>query len=490
MSFCWKVYMLLLGLLSLAVVLLTSSVGFVEVRRSTELLREQQRLYAATAATQVESGYHERNWPFEMLSKIAKDGNFAAWRVVDGNGQIVLADQPLATVSEEELAVIRWAIGYAEPTLIPGPKADTETWIIPMRMRTGNRPWSFWLSFHNYSIGRQIRNIIVTNVISAAVIAILLLPVAMALTGRAVRPLAMLAAVAAEMERGNLDVSLPSPTRDEIGQLITSFGAMARSIKVRDRRISEQMQALEESRRGLEVRVQERTAELTKANQELQHEVAERRRIAESLRESEERFRQVAESAGEWIWETDAEGVYTYSSPGVERILGYQPDEIVGKMHFHDLFSPDAQKELKEAVAKAFAARAPIKNFINANLHKNGNVVVMQTNGAPILDKDGNLVGYRGTDTDITERAKAEEELRRSLGQLERFNRLAVGRELRMIELKREINEMAAKAGLPAPYDLSRHDRAAAESQSNMKSQDSPAMAGAAGGERNATRGA
>jgi PAS domain S-box-containing protein len=65
--------------------------------------------------------------------------------------------------------------------------------------------------------------------------------------------------------------------------------------------------------------------------------ITERVQVEKSLRESEERFQQVAENAQEWIWEVDAHGLYTYASPVVEKMLGYKPEEVVGKKHFYDL---------------------------------------------------------------------------------------------------------------------------------------------------------
>ena len=63
--------------------------------------------------------------------------------------------------------------------------------------------------------------------------------------------------------------------------------------------------------------------------------------------------------------------------------------------------------------------------------------------------------GFGMITTDITQRVRAEEELTRQVQELELFNRLAVGRELRMIELKRQINELSEQLGKEAPYDLS-----------------------------------
>ena len=139
----------------------------------------------------------------------------------------------------------------------------------------------------------------------------------------------------------------------------------------------------------------------------------------EALRESEERFRQVAESVGDFIWEVDAQGLYLYTSPSVEKILGYRPDELIGKKHFYDLFAPEVREELKAAALTAFAAKQPFRAFPNPNVSKGGRVVHLETSGLPMLDAGGNLVGYRGADTDVTERKNSEATLEESRTQID-----------------------------------------------------------------------
>ena len=141
--------------------------------------------------------------------------------------------------------------------------------------------------------------------------------------------------------------------------------------------------------------------------------ITESRRAEEALLESEKRFRDVIENAQEWVWEVDARGRYTYASPIVEKLLGYKPEEVLEK-HFYDLFHPEEREELKNLAFAAFAAKQPFKEFINRNLHKDGRDVWFSTSGVPILDKTGNLSGYRGADIDITEPRKAEEALRKT----------------------------------------------------------------------------
>jgi len=137
------------------------------------------------------------------------------------------------------------------------------------------------------------------------------------------------------------------------------------------------------------------------------------------LRESEERFLQVADNVGDFIWEVDANGLYRYTSPSVEKILGYKPDELVGKKHFYDLFAPEVRDELKTAAFKVFAAKGSFRALPNPNLSKEGKVVHIETSGGPMLDETGNLVGYRGADTDVSERKRTEQELRKYHERLE-----------------------------------------------------------------------
>ena len=100
--------------------------------------------------------------------------------------------------------------------------------------------------------------------------------------------------------------------------------------------------------------------------------ITQRKQAQEALLASEERFRQVADIAGEFIWEVDANGLYTYASPSVGKILGYAQDELVGKKYFYDLFEPSVRDELKTAVFRSFAARQTFNDFPNINLSKGG----------------------------------------------------------------------------------------------------------------------
>ena len=146
----------------------------------------------------------------------------------------------------------------------------------------------------------------------------------------------------------------------------------------------------------------------------LAQDISDRKRAEDACRISEERFLQVADNSQEWIWEVDASGLYTYASSVIQKILGYRPEDVVGKKHFYDLFHPDERDELKNTAFTVFEQKMPFRDFMNRNIHKNGNTIWLSTSGVPILDTKGNLLGYRGADTDITIRKRSEQKLHES----------------------------------------------------------------------------
>jgi PAS domain S-box-containing protein len=141
--------------------------------------------------------------------------------------------------------------------------------------------------------------------------------------------------------------------------------------------------------------------------------ITAQKQAEEALRASEERFRDIAQSMADWIWEVDENGVYTFCSERVEEILGYSPDEILGQTPF-DLMPPDEVERVGEEFSEIARNRAPIKDLENWNLNRNGKPVCLLTNGMPVFDDQGNFLGYRGVDKDITELKLAEEQLRAS----------------------------------------------------------------------------
>ena len=146
--------------------------------------------------------------------------------------------------------------------------------------------------------------------------------------------------------------------------------------------------------------------------------ISQRKRTEEALQASEERFRSLVESTSDWVWEVDQNGVYTYVSPQIRNLLGYAPEELIGKTPF-DLMPNNEAQRISEIFKSSAANKESIKNLENFNRHKNGRLVVLETSGAPFYDSHGEFGGYRGIDRDITERKLVEERLEASLREKE-----------------------------------------------------------------------
>ncbi len=143
----------------------------------------------------------------------------------------------------------------------------------------------------------------------------------------------------------------------------------------------------------------------------IQKDITEQKQAQEALRESEARFRQIADMTGEWIWEQDPQGRYIYSSSAVRKILGYEPEEILGR-HYLDLFTPEDRRRWEAQAPPTVPFQHRFARIINRYRHKHGHEVYTESSGLPIFDQQGRLLKWRGVDHDITLRKRYEDELR------------------------------------------------------------------------------
>lgn len=132
-----------------------------------------------------------------------------------------------------------------------------------------------------------------------------------------------------------------------------------------------------------------------------------------ALRESEGRYRSLVETTSDWVWEVDENGAYTYVSPQVFDLIGYTPEEVLGKTPF-DFMPPEEAARVGGTFGSIIVSRKLFSSLENANRHKDGHIVVLETSGVPAFRPDGTFSGYRGIDRDITGRKRDEEALKES----------------------------------------------------------------------------
>jgi len=139
------------------------------------------------------------------------------------------------------------------------------------------------------------------------------------------------------------------------------------------------------------------------ANHVVIRDINDRKQAEEALKKSDDRFRDLINTTADIVWQTDAEKRFVYVSPQVEKILGYTPNELVGRSPF-EFLDPDSV-ELSQ-----FVFDTAIRTHQNILLHesrwidRDGNTVVMESHATPIYNSDGTCAGFRGIDRDITDR--------------------------------------------------------------------------------------
>jgi PAS domain S-box-containing protein len=157
--------------------------------------------------------------------------------------------------------------------------------------------------------------------------------------------------------------------------------------------------------------------ELTQAKGDLERRVMQRTELllerGDALRESEARLSDIVLATADWVWEMDASGVYTYSSQRSLDFFGADRGDVIGKTPF-DFMPPEEAERVAALFADIAARKAPIVDLENWNTNEDGERFCLLTNAVPVLDEDGDLMGYRGVDKDITERRRAEAALRES----------------------------------------------------------------------------
>ncbi|HET9914906.1 MAG TPA: PAS domain S-box protein, partial [Anaerolineales bacterium] len=140
----------------------------------------------------------------------------------------------------------------------------------------------------------------------------------------------------------------------------------------------------------------------------------------EELRRSEERLRALVETTSDWVWEVDVNGVYTYASPKIRDLLGYEPEEVIGRTPF-DIMPEEEAERVRAVFQSTVLERKPFENLENIARCKDGQLAILETNGVPFFDDYGRLLGYRGIDRNITERKRAEQALQAKTEELDRY---------------------------------------------------------------------
>lgn len=136
--------------------------------------------------------------------------------------------------------------------------------------------------------------------------------------------------------------------------------------------------------------------------------VTEQRKAENKLIESEKKMRDILASTTDIAWEVDEKGHIIYISGKVKEILGYEPQDLIGKS-IYNVMSPREKAKIKKTFHSALLKKEIISDYETVVLTKKGEERIFLTNGIPVLGLNDKLIGYRGVEKDITDRKRNEE---------------------------------------------------------------------------------
>ena len=168
-------------------------------------------------------------------------------------------------------------------------------------------------------------------------------------------------------------------------------------------------ETIEEMKRD-KITIEQRTATLAEVNQKLLNEIAERKQAQKALLENEEKYRELVENINDVIYEIDITGKIRYVSPAIEPLLGYQPQEFIGRS-FTEFIYRDDLPLMQQRFQKVFSEKIrPIEFRL---LSKAGEVRWFRSSNRPVY-KANQVVGLRGVLSDLTESRLLQSQLQQA----------------------------------------------------------------------------
>jgi PAS domain S-box-containing protein len=283
------------------------------------------------------------------------------------------------------------------------------------------------ITVHSGEIWNGVKAHVQTNALTLIVLVLIMVLATAIVTDRVIgQPLQRLKRAMERIRSEKIHEAVYWQSADELGQVVQAYNEMQGGQAAAEAEVKQ-------SQENLEALVEKRT---------------------QAFQDSEARVRSIIENAVDSIIVIDMQAIIESFSPAAEGIFGYTADEVIGqnvKMLVPEIIRDELDGYLEEY------HRTGKSDFLGhtrevTGVRKDGRVIPMEIAIGESGTSDRRI--YTAIIRDITERMKADDVLRENFAELEKFNRLAVDRELRMIELKREINTLLEKSGEEPIYDI------------------------------------
>ncbi|MBI9049439.1 MAG: PAS domain S-box protein [Anaerolineaceae bacterium] len=178
----------------------------------------------------------------------------------------------------------------------------------------------------------------------------------------------------------------------------------------------------------------------------------EHRSAIEALRMSKERYHLIDEASQDSIYSYDRQSRFTHANTNLCKTLGLKPEQIIGKTHEELGFQKALCDEWATLHQQVYDTNATVIAETTGSV-PDGTIRCYEVVLNPMHDGNGEIIGIAGTTRDINERKLAEAKIKEQIEELQRWHTITMGREDRILELKREINKLLHDAGEPIKYE-------------------------------------
>ena len=176
--------------------------------------------------------------------------------------------------------------------------------------------------------------------------------------------------------------------------------------------------------------------------------VGESKIVEKKLYQSQVDFKNLLKNLDDIYYRINKDGIITDINPAIKNVMGYSYNELIGQ-HVKIIFSTQDQRY---SFINEIKKKGIVKNFELELLNKKKNIIYLSANSYIINNDEGDPIGIEGILRNITEQKQVKEKLIIRNNELELFNEVTVDRELKMIQLKKEINELLEASGKNPKY--------------------------------------
>lgn len=166
----------------------------------------------------------------------------------------------------------------------------------------------------------------------------------------------------------------------------------------------------------------------------------ERMRTEEELEASEKKFRSFVENASDVIYTLDEKGYFTYLSPNWSKILGHDASRSLG-CHYSEFVHPEDVADYERVLLSVFS-RSPVSRSTEYRVRHSDTSWRWHASTVTVFTDESGKQIFLGISHDITEKKFTEKELAQKMAELKRWNEITLGREQRIMELKKEVNTL------------------------------------------------